>query len=137
MPVSKGDGNQFYTFVGGGFDYFAVRKTSNGTMEQYSAHTFTDGVWHLFTATWNNTDGKIRVYKDGVLDITSSGSLQGTLSSTSYSMYISAGAGGNSYYVDGDMDEVRMSASARSADWIATEYANQSSPSTFYAVEGD
>jgi hypothetical protein len=76
----------------------------------------------------------VEVYKDGVLDATSSGSLQGALSSTSNSLYIGAGGGGSSYYVDGDMDEVRMSASARSADWIATEYANQNSPSAFYAV---
>jgi hypothetical protein len=34
----------------------------------------------------------------------------------------------------GDMDEVRVSNIARSADWIATEYNNQSSPSTFYTV---
>ena len=32
------------------------------------------------------------------------------------------------------MDEVRMSDSARSADWVATEYANQNDPSTFYTV---
>lgn len=32
---------------------------------------------------------------------------------------------------DGSIDEVRVSASSRSADWITTEYNNQSSPSTF------
>jgi RHS repeat-associated protein len=36
----------------------------------------------------------------------------------------------------GLMEELRISSVARSADWIATEYANQSSPSTFYTVEG-
>ncbi len=35
----------------------------------------------------------------------------------------------------GSIDEVRVSSSARSSDWIATEYANQSSPSTFYSIE--
>jgi len=34
------------------------------------------------------------------------------------------------------MDEVRVSNSARSAAWIQTEYNNQSSPQTFYAVGG-
>jgi RHS repeat-associated protein len=38
--------------------------------------------------------------------------------------------------VNGLIDEARISTVARSADWIATEYANQSSPSTFYTVEG-
>src|SRR5207302_7471913 len=32
----------------------------------------------------------------------------------------------------GSMDEVRLSNVARSADWIATEYNNQSSPAAFY-----
>ena len=34
----------------------------------------------------------------------------------------------------GDLDEVRISAAVRSADWIATEYANQNSPGTFYST---
>ena len=34
----------------------------------------------------------------------------------------------------GTIDEVRVANTARSADWIATEYANQNSPSTFYSL---
>lgn len=37
----------------------------------------------------------------------------------------------------GNIDEVRVSAGIRSADWIATEYANQSLPSLFYTVSGE
>lgn len=33
---------------------------------------------------------------------------------------------------NGSIDEVRISSTARSADWIATEYNNQSDPSNFY-----
>lgn len=35
---------------------------------------------------------------------------------------------------NGQIDETRMSIAARSADWIATEYNNQNSPSTFYTI---
>ncbi len=35
----------------------------------------------------------------------------------------------------GSVDEVRVSSGVRSGDWVATEYANESSPSTFYTVE--
>jgi hypothetical protein len=38
------------------------------------------------------------------------------------------------YYFNGKLDEVRVSNIVRSADWITTEYNNQSSPSTFYSV---
>ena len=37
--------------------------------------------------------------------------------------------------MNGSIDEVRVSSGTRSVDWIATEYANQSSPWTFYTVE--
>jgi hypothetical protein len=39
-------------------------------------------------------------------------------------------------YQKGSLDEFRVSNTARSADWIATEYNNQSSPSTFYSIGG-
>ncbi|MHA2035469.1 MAG: DUF2341 domain-containing protein [Promethearchaeota archaeon] len=37
-------------------------------------------------------------------------------------------------YVDGIIDEVRVSTIARSNDWIASEYSNQYDPSSFYSV---
>ncbi len=40
-------------------------------------------------------------------------------------------------YFPGSIDEVRISNSVRSADWIATEYNNQSSSSTFYALSSE
>src|SRR5262249_42124749 len=38
--------------------------------------------------------------------------------------------------MNGSADEVRVSNVARSAGWIATEYTNQSNPSSFYVVAG-
>jgi hypothetical protein len=37
----------------------------------------------------------------------------------------------------GTIDEVRISNAARTAGWIATEYKNQSAPSSFYSVGGE
>jgi uncharacterized protein (DUF2236 family) len=37
-------------------------------------------------------------------------------------------------YWHGMLDEVHISNVARSADWIATEYNSQNSPSTFYSI---
>jgi hypothetical protein len=34
----------------------------------------------------------------------------------------------------GTLDECRVSSSARSGDWIATEFNNQNSPATFYSI---
>ncbi len=41
---------------------------------------------------------------------------------------------GNSSAYSGGLDEIRISSSARSSDYIATEYNNYSSPSTFYTI---
>lgn len=45
------------------------------------------------------------------------------------------GKGGGSGYMSGNIDEVKISSTARSAGWIATEYANQNSPATFYFTD--
>ncbi len=42
-----------------------------------------------------------------------------------------------SYEWEGQIDEVRISNIARDAGWIATEYNNQETPSTFYTVGGE
>jgi hypothetical protein len=39
-----------------------------------------------------------------------------------------------SNYFDGDLDEVRISDTARSADWIETSYNNQNTPGTFITL---
>ena len=42
--------------------------------------------------------------------------------------YTRLGTDSNGNYLNGQLDEVRMSFAARSADWIATGYNNQSAP---------
>lgn len=39
--------------------------------------------------------------------------------------------------MDGRIDEVRIATVARTTDWIATEYNNQNSPSTFYTISAE
>ena len=47
---------------------------------------------------------------------------------------IQLGGGCTVRYIDGILDEVRVSNIVRSADWIMTEYNNQSNPGGFYTV---
>jgi hypothetical protein len=42
--------------------------------------------------------------------------------------------GTNTRYFDGVLDEIRIATTARTKDWIATEYNNTYSPSSFYIV---
>jgi hypothetical protein len=82
---------------------------------------------------WNH----VAISYDGA---TASFFINGVPSGTN-SISISFGTG--NYYIGdaqngetfiGNIDELKLSASVRSPDWIATEYNNQNSPSTFYSV---
>jgi hypothetical protein len=86
--------------------------------------------WHHVAGTYN---GKWNVYLDGISTI--SAQTQAPLA-TSEPFLIGAqdANGGTLNYWNGAIDEARVSNVARSADWIMTEYNNQSNPSTFYAI---
>ncbi|HZR63898.1 MAG TPA: fibronectin type III domain-containing protein, partial [Terriglobales bacterium] len=44
------------------------------------------------------------------------------------------GSAFGAFYFDGDVDELRISSTNRSTDWIAAEYSNQNNPGTFIAM---
>jgi hypothetical protein len=85
--------------------------------------------WKYICATWDGTS--IKMYVGGSLVATTASTIAAAVG---YSANVGTDnlGGGNDY--DGDLDEVRFSATARSADWITTEYNNQNSPSTFYTL---
>jgi hypothetical protein len=98
-----------------------------------SSGTITASTWTYVTAVYNGANTKI--YKNGVQDATT-GTFTGTLATnTTNNVFIGfLGLTGNADEFTGNLDEVRLSSVARSADWITTEYNSQSSPSTFYTV---
>ncbi len=142
-------GNQSYV-VGKGYNgtneaYFLRLETNNnyvsyveaGTMSFPSAYQaqaavsgFT-GSWHHVAGTY---DGVWNVYVDGVK--TTSTQTQAPFSSSSEQFAIGAQDSTSTMknYLNGGIDEVRISNIARSSDWISAEYKNQSNPSAFYAI---
>ncbi len=111
---------QFIAFVGG------VQSINGST-----PGNITDGVWHYTAGTFDGAH--LKIYVDGIPDATPvavSGSLD-------VSTTVGVGVGGsinNSTFWQGEMDEVRQSNVARSADWIKTEYNNQNDPASFITV---
>jgi len=89
-------------------------------------------VWHHVAATYDNSN--IRLYVDGTE--AKSGAQTAPLVADTGAFII----GIETYQVtdtnafSGTVDEVRISDTARSADWLLTSYNNQSSPSGFYSV---
>ncbi len=90
--------------------------------------------WHLYTATYDSSNNALSVYVDGnklgSCAMTGSPNFSGNSALTIGAIY--KGSGGA--YFNGAMDEVEASEVARSADWINTEYNDQSDPSAFYSV---
>ncbi len=89
------------------------------------------GTWYHVAAT--NDGAATRLYVGGVQQASLAGGI--TYHTPPPDLYIAE------FYSDilslpftGDIDEVRISSVPRSADWLATEYANQSSPATFLAL---
>ncbi len=102
-----------------------------------SAGSITFGTWSHIAGTYDGTISK--VYINGAQDPNTL-SRSGTIG---YANNIDLDIGRNSLSQNfsggqwhGGVDELRISSVARSADWVATEYANESSPSTFYTMEG-
>lgn len=80
--------------------------------------------------------GVSRIYRDGALaagPFTHTGSNIDTKGGGGHIGNAPGGWGAN-MGLHATLDEVRIANVARSAEWIATEFANQSSPSTFYSV---
>lgn len=108
MALSKGSWNGFYSYINTAGNIALRLFIGAQDIEKYSASSFSDGNWHQFSATWSNTDGKIRTYKDGLLDSISSTPLLGTINSTSSNvLYIGAGIDNynGGYYLNASIDE--------------------------------
>jgi len=91
----------------------------------------TDGSIVLLHFTW---DGSVkRLYVNGSLQSNSASDAHTLLNANSVAR-IGVDTISLQYYVDGVIDEFRLSGTKREAEWISTEYNNQSSPNTFYSV---
>lgn len=109
-----------------------------------TAHTFKDsttlivpGKWTDVAVTYASSTGSASLFVNGSL-IVSTSSLAKNLQTNSSTNPFTIGAFAYNtnvpYYISGRIDETRISNAVLSPSWILTEYNNQSSPSTFYAV---
>jgi hypothetical protein len=97
-----------------------------------SVSTIGTGSWKYVVLTFDDPNNTAKIYINGALDNSETSFSKG-LANTPQQIAIGwSGQGGQ--YFDGRIDEVRLSNSIRSAQWIATEFANQNSPGTFYTV---
>ncbi len=106
----------------------------NGTGHSTSAQSLTENEWHHLVLTWSSGDN-IRFYIDGTQATSTSSTYSGSINYYDVPFRIGFSSWGESdTQIDGVIDEVRVSNTARSAEWIKTSHTNQSVPSNFYSL---
>ena len=118
--------------------FFGIDQNNNITIDHFSddytsSTSIPNGSWSYLTVTLTGPPTRFtatgrwrsRTYRRGPLQV--------TLNACTIGSYID----GASDIMLGSLDEIRVSNTVRSADWIATEYNNQSSPATFYTLGGE
>lgn len=111
---------------------------NDGTNQSFATYTTTPstGVWYHVAGVWNASSGIESVYVNGAQQ---AANIPGLIPDANAGSTFAIGAdaswgGGLGGYADASIDEVRVSNTARSSDWIATDYNNQSNPSAFYSI---
>ena len=91
-----------------------------------SSSAYTDGSWHLATMTVSVLAGvsTLTLFVDGASQGTATASA--TNPSISQSLDMGGYASGENWH--GSLDEVVFASTTRSANWVASQYANQSTP---------
>ncbi|MCD5401961.1 LamG domain-containing protein [candidate division NPL-UPA2 bacterium] len=108
-------GHRVYTNLGGKKLYTPINSITTNT-------------WHHAVATWDGST--VRIYIDGT---ERASALLGSLFTAGDRVYFGIRKGTDLPF-NGIIDEVRISNTARSGDWIKTSFNNQNDPATFYTV---
>lgn len=104
---------------------------TNPIFNSLTGSSVSTGQWHYIVAVQSGGTGE-QLYVDGQLAAQSN-----TVQNANGNGTCEIGNNSVSETFPGLIDELRISSVARSADWIGTEYNNQSSPSSFYSLGGE
>jgi len=127
--------NQIYTKYTNSTNTFRMGRIAGGTDKYVETTVIVEASseFRKVTLTWDEVEDELKVYLDGE----QIGSTQTSIDTFSGSLNASTNLGAtydeNSTW-EGDVDEVRISDIARSADWELTEFFNQDNPDKFYTL---
>jgi len=123
----SGESGSFYVKSNGKL-YCAILASTLRSYDGTGSHTLSTGTWYLVHVTYSSSAGLIG-YVNAASDGTATAN--GNVNTGSTVTTIGEQVSTATRYWNGKIDEARFSSVARSADWITTEYNNQSAPGTF------
>lgn len=126
---SLGDG-------GSGRLRFYSRGSTNIILDSPLNAIAANNTWYHVVAVADVTGNIRRLYVNGA-QVSSIASVGWGTDAGNSSIGGETAAGETANRFNGQLDEVRVAATALSADWIATEYNNQNSPATFYSISAE
>jgi hypothetical protein len=131
--ISKGTGTSAHDYLFGFYNKELKFSCNNGGgwSNLYSTVAPTLNTWNAVTWVWRSGN-TVDFYLNGQFQQTVTGASCAVTTSPLYFGETSPTSSDNKF--PGDLDEIRLSRIARSANWIATEYNNQNSPTTFYTL---
>jgi hypothetical protein len=125
----------YYVKSSGKMSYQVARSgTFFITVDGTGSNTLSTGTWYYTAMTFDNTltTAALKGYVNGSLDASGNVGVAFSLNNTAGPVYIgNTPTGVTAGFWNGAQDEVRVASGARSANWITTEYNNQSAPGTF------
>jgi hypothetical protein len=123
-------------FVSSGSVFFALSTGVAGSRQYYNpATTLTTGNWYYIVATYDGST--LRIFQNGS-ELGTGAPASGITTPSPPSQTYRLGEMGilatDFAQVNGILDEIRVSNTNRSPDWILTEYRNQSVPGTYISA---
>jgi hypothetical protein len=133
FPSSPRDAGIFWVITSESGSSVATGKVIvNGTGDIAAGSALSTSTWYYAVIQRSGTTAKVFINGSQIgSSITVGSGATSVVAPTLASHYYS---GADHELMDGLVDEFRFSNTARSDDWIVTEYNNQNSPSTFYAL---
>jgi flagellin-like protein len=135
-PVAK---DQWDLWMGsdgtGSYLIWELEPQTGGSLEQ-STFTISNGAWQHIALTYNGS--YVRIYKNGDTcpDLTCYKAGSGDINlKTDTHPFMMGNSPPTIARYKGIIDEVRISNTSRSQQWLKTEYNNQNNPSNFYYID--
>lgn len=110
---------------------FVSRAGGNSSYDGTGSHTLSTGTWYHLALSFDSSTGLIG-YVNAASDGTAASG--GGAANNGSDLNIGQDISNANRFWNGKIDEVRLSSVVRSANWITTEYNNQSNPNTFESL---